>query len=51
MQRRGNVQLGIGVAFPYARCPAVRRPEFVEHVAAAWIALKPAIDLVFGRNA
>jgi len=49
VQRRGNVQLGIGVAFPYAHCPAVQSPELVDHVAAAWIACKPAVDLVFGR--
>jgi len=50
VQRRGNVQLGIGVAFPYARCPATQTPELVDHVAAAWIACKPAVDLVFGRT-
>ncbi len=50
-QRRGNVQLGVGVAFPYARCPAVHTPELVEHIAATWVALKPAVDLVFGRKA
>ena len=49
VQRRGNVQLGIGVAFPYAHCPAVRSPELVDHVAAAWIACRPVVDLVFGR--
>jgi len=50
VQRRGNVQLGIGVAFPYARCPATQSSELVDHVAAAWIACKPPVDLVFGRT-
>jgi hypothetical protein len=49
-QRRGNVQLGIGVAFPYRRCSAVQSPGLVDHVAAAWIACRPAVDLVFGRD-
>lgn len=50
VQRRGNVQLGIGVAFPYARCPATQSSALVDYVAAAWIACKPPVDLVFGRT-
>ncbi len=50
VRRRGNVQLGIGVGFPYAHCSAVHSPEVVDQIAAAWIACRPAVDLVFGRG-
>ncbi len=46
-----NVQLALGVKFPYGVCPALRRPEALDHLAAAWMAFGPVIDIVFAGNA
>lgn len=42
-KKRSNLQLAVGAIFPYERCPAVRTPEILNHVARVWLACKPLI--------
>ena len=50
-RRRGaNLQIGVGARFPYDRCPGIARPEALDHIAAAWIACKPVVDVMFGTG-
>jgi hypothetical protein len=44
--RRSNLQLQIGMDFPYASCPRVRSAEAVELVAAAWGACRPILEAI-----
>jgi hypothetical protein len=48
--RNANVQLAIGVAFPYAKSMTVANAEFSASVAAAWCATKPLTDILLGRR-
>lgn len=42
-KRNSNLQLGVGAIFPFDRCPAVRSPEILDHVANVWLACSPLI--------
>jgi hypothetical protein len=44
--RRSNIQLAFGATFPYDRCPAVRTPEILGHIASAWLSCKPLLDAI-----
>lgn len=41
--RRSNLQLQVGVQFPYATCNVVHEPRIAKVVAEVWIACKPLI--------
>ncbi|HVO81306.1 MAG TPA: hypothetical protein VMT28_11275 [Terriglobales bacterium] len=45
-KRNSNLQVAVGAVFPFDRCPDVRKPEILNHVANVWLACKPLIDLV-----
>lgn len=47
---RANIELQIGARFPYRTCPEIAEPEALDCVAAAWIACKPYIDVLFGAE-
>jgi len=47
-KRHSNLQLAVGAIFPFDRCPEVRKPEVLNHVANVWIACKPLIDTLIG---
>ena len=54
MQERGHLNCTSIYPPIYARIaeaghPTVQSPELVDHVTAAWIACRPAVDMVFGR--
>ena len=38
-----NLELQVGATFPYDRCPAIKTPEALDHVASAWIGCRPFI--------
>ena len=38
-----NLELQVGATFPYDCCPAIRTPDALDHVAAAWIGCRPFI--------
>ena len=42
--KNSNVEVQVGARFPYGTCEAIRLPEAVDHVAAAWIACKPYLS-------
>ena len=42
--KNSNVEVQVGARFPYGTCEAIRTPEAVDHVAAAWIACKPYLS-------
>jgi hypothetical protein len=44
--RRSNLQLQIGMDFPYATCPRVRSAKAVELVAAVWGACAPILSTI-----
>ena len=44
---KSNPELQIGARFPYQTCPKIAEPEALDCVAAAWVACKPYIDLLF----
>jgi hypothetical protein len=44
--RNANLQLAVGVRFPYDRCMATSKPEILDHIACAWIACLPLIDTI-----
>lgn len=46
--RHSNVQLGVGAIFPYERCPSVRTPAILDHVASVWLACRPLIRKALG---
>ncbi len=39
--QNSNLELQIGAKFPYRTCEAIRQPDALDFVAAAWIACKP----------
>ena len=41
--RASNLELQVGATFPYDHCPAIRAPQALDHVAAAWIGCRPFI--------
>ena len=41
--KNSNLELHIGAEFPYRTCRAIREPEALDFVAAAWIACRPYI--------
>lgn len=41
--KASNLELQVGATFPYSRCPAIRMPNALDHVAAAWIGCRPFI--------
>lgn len=43
-----NLQLFIGASFRYDRCPTTGRREILDHIASAWLACKPLLNLVRG---
>lgn len=45
-KKRSNIQLAVGVIFPYDRCRAVQSREILDHVANVWVACKPLIRAV-----
>jgi hypothetical protein len=48
-KKNANLQLGVGAIFRYERCPDVRTPEILNHVANVWLACKPLIKtLIYG---
>jgi hypothetical protein len=47
-KKRSNLQFSVGGAFLYERCPAVRSPEILNHVANVWLACKPLIRRAIG---
>jgi hypothetical protein len=52
--RQANIQMSIGVAFPYAKSSRASTPEFVGTVAEVWRAARPlleALDLLPGSGA
>jgi hypothetical protein len=48
--RRSNIQLAFGATFPFDRCPAVRSPEILDHIANAWLSCKPLLDAVMSND-
>ena len=42
--KKSNIEMQIGAEFPYRTCKAIREPEALDFVAAAWIACKPYIS-------
>jgi hypothetical protein len=44
--KQSNLQLGLGVAFPYGVSTAVSAPDFARAVVAAWRASAPVLDLL-----
>lgn len=49
-ERNSNLQLAVGTLFLYERCPAVRTPEILTHVANGWLACKPLIQTLIGSQ-
>jgi len=49
-QKRSNLQIAVGAAFPYRTCSATKDPAIVEHVAQAWLACQPLLDMLHGRT-
>jgi hypothetical protein len=45
-KRRSNIQLAFGATFPYDRCPVVRTPEILDHIANVWLSCKPLLDAI-----
>jgi hypothetical protein len=48
--RNSNLQLQIGMDFPYSTCERVRGPEAVDLVANVWTACKPVLDAIADTN-
>jgi hypothetical protein len=46
-RRRANTQLAVGGRFPYDHCRVMQTPKALDCIATAWIACKPAVDLIF----
>lgn len=42
--KASNLELQVGATFPYEHCPAIRTPDALNHVAAAWIGCRPFIE-------
>lgn len=42
--KKSNIEMAIGAAFPYGDCEAIREPDALDLVAAAWRACKPFIE-------
>lgn len=50
--RRSNLQLQIGVEFPYEACKVCRSPDLVQAVADVWLACEPVVRAIDrGRSA
>ncbi len=49
-KRRSNIQLAFGATFPYDRCPIVRTPEILDHIANAWLSCKPLLDAIMSSH-
>jgi hypothetical protein len=47
-KKNSNLQLGVGAMFRYERCPVVRTPAIMNHVAEVWLACKPLIQTMIG---
>lgn len=41
--KKSNIEMAIGAAFPYKTCEAIQKPDALDHVVAAWRACKPFI--------
>ena len=41
--KKSNIEMAIGAAFPYGDCEAIQKPDALDLVAAAWRACKPFI--------
>jgi hypothetical protein len=48
--KRSNMSMEIGAAFPYALCEAVGKPEALSYFAAAWIACRPILDVILPKR-
>jgi hypothetical protein len=44
--KKSNLELQVGAAFPYQTCEAIQQPEALDLVAKAWIACKPYISRI-----
>ena len=44
--KKSNLELQVGAAFPYQKCDAIQEPEALDYVARAWIACKPYITKI-----
>ncbi len=44
-RKKSNIQLTVGVKFQYDSCQATRTPAILDHLAAAWIACKPLLNV------
>ncbi len=45
--KKGNLQLAVGVAFSYERCKEVSTRKLLDHVENSWLMCKPLVDTVF----
>jgi len=43
LNKRSNLQLAIGMSFPYDRSKSIKSPGFIDMVAKTWIACKPLL--------
>lgn len=48
-KKQANVQLAVGVIFPYANCKAVNNSDIIDVIADVWISCKPLISTMLGR--
>jgi hypothetical protein len=48
--KKGNLQIGIGAAFPYRTCKAVHTSRSLDLFAKAWLACKPILDVSLGKH-
>lgn len=45
-RKRSNLQLMVGVSFPYAQCEATRDRKIIDYLARSWLACRPLVDVM-----
>ena len=44
--KKSNMDLAVGLSFPYETCKKVRQPAILDSIAASWVACKPLLDIM-----
>jgi hypothetical protein len=48
--KNSNIQMQVGVVFPFERCPTLETPRSITLISAAWCACRPLLDRAYGRK-
>ncbi len=49
-KKKSNLQFAVGASFPYQACPSTNTRKIIDHVSDVWVACKPLIDAMLGKQ-